>query len=117
MIGGAIVKTLCAGLAVLLLAVGSASSALAQGGELLYVTIEMPVRPGMSEEFVELMTAAAPDTRNFEGCRYFAILVDEADPHKVLFYEIWDSREHLDAYIAWRNETNFGDKMMPLLAG
>ncbi len=111
------VKALCSGLAALLLALGLVPSALAQGDGLLYVTVELAVKPGMSAEFVELITNAAPETREFDGCRYFAVLVDRTDPDKVLFYQIWDSRADLDAYIAWRNETGFGEKMMPLLSG
>jgi len=93
------------------------TAALAQSGGPLYLTIEVQVNSGMTEDFIELMTEAAPDTRGFAGCRYFAILADQDDPNKVVFYEIWDSRENLDAYRAWRNETNFGDKMTPFLAG
>lgn len=110
------VKQVSKAVVTLLFVWGCSLNAFAQEA-LLYITIEMPVKPGMSSEFVELMTEAAPDTRSFDGCRYFAILVDRDDPDRVLFYEIWESREQLDAYRAWRNESNFGDKMTPLLAG
>ena len=83
----------------------------------VYYTLELKVDPATSAEFLDFMKVAAVDTRAFKGCRYFAILVDDSDPSRVLFYEIWDSKADHEAYRAWRGETKFGDKIAPFLAG
>ncbi|MBN1240719.1 MAG: antibiotic biosynthesis monooxygenase [Gammaproteobacteria bacterium] len=104
-------------LAIVLICVLSAASMSKAAAEPVHYTIELRVDPARSEEFLAVMKEAAPDTRAFEGCQYFAILVDETDPGRVLFYEVWDSKEHLEAYQRWRSETNFGAKIAPYMAG
>ena len=85
--------------------------------EPVFYTLELKVDPAKSAEFIEFMKAAAEDTRAFEGCQYFAILVNESDPSSVLFYEIWDSKADHEAYRAWRAETKFGERIGPYLQG
>ena len=94
-----------------------ACSALAASADPIYSTLELKVDPAKTAEFLSFMKVAAVDTRNFKGCQYFAILVDESDAGRVLFYEIWDSKADHEAYRAWRTETNFADKLAPYLAG
>ena len=83
----------------------------------LYLTIEIQVKPGMRADFIEMMNRAALDTRAFDGNQHFAILVDNEDPTRVFFYEVWESKEALAAYRAWRDETKFGEKAGPFFAG
>jgi quinol monooxygenase YgiN len=83
----------------------------------VYYTLALQVDPAKSAEFLEFMKVAAVDTRARKGCQYFAILVDESDPSRVLFYEIWDTKADHEAYRAWRAETKFGDQVAPFLAG
>ena len=33
----------------------------------------------------------------------------------MLFYEVWDSRDHQEKYLAWRTETGLMDKLGPFL--
>jgi quinol monooxygenase YgiN len=94
-----------------------ACGALTASAEPVYYTLELKVDPAKTAEFLSFMKAAAADTRNSKGCQYFAILVDESDPGRVLFYEIWDSKADHEAYRAWRTETKFADKLAPFLAG
>jgi quinol monooxygenase YgiN len=101
-------------LAAAVFCVGVAANAAA---EPIYYTAELKVDPAKSDEFLALMKDAAVDTRAFKGCQYFAILVDETNPGRVLFYEIWDSKADHQAYRAWRAETKFGDRIAPFLAG
>ena len=104
-------------LVVCMAALSFGSVALQAAGDPLYFTLQLKVDPAKSEEFVAFMKKAAVDTRNFKGCEYFAILVDQSDPGNVLFYSIWSSKADNEAYRAWRAETKFGDKLAPFLAG
>jgi quinol monooxygenase YgiN len=89
------------------------SSPVSAAQEPVHYTNVLTVAPERADEFLEFITEAAAETRNFEGCQYFAILVDQNDPGRVVFYEIWDSVEAHQAYRAWRNETGFGELMVP----
>jgi heme oxygenase (mycobilin-producing) len=91
--------------------------ALTAAADPVYYTLELKVDPAKSADFLSFMKVAAADTRNFKGCQYFAILVDESDPGRVLFYEIWDSKADHEAYRAWRTETKFADRLASYLAG
>jgi quinol monooxygenase YgiN len=82
-----------------------------------YHTVEFLLQPGKTAEFLDVMEVALVDTRNFKGCEHIAVLVDQEDPQKVVFYEIWESEEDHAAYQAWRAETDFGSTVQHLLAG
>ncbi len=85
--------------------------------EPVYSTNELRIDPARAEEFHAFMKEAAVDTRAFDGNQYFAILVDEMDPGRVIFYQIWESKAHHAAYRAWRNETGFGALFFDFLVG
>ncbi len=83
--------------------------------EALFLTIDLQVDPAQVDEFLAVMIEAAPDTRNREGCRLFDIYVDQNKPGHIVFYEIWESKAHQQAYIAWRNETGFNERIGPYM--
>ncbi|MGF1662882.1 MAG: putative quinol monooxygenase [Kineosporiaceae bacterium] len=66
------------------------------------VTIELRTQ---GEETLRVLSRALPATRSYEGCRYVTTHVDRDDPHRVLLVQGWDSREHQERYIAWRQST------------
>ena len=104
------------------LVVGSAAASaqtrtLATPDGALFLTIDLQIDPAKMDEFLAMMIEAAPDTRAREGCRLFDIYVDQDTPGHVVFYEIWDSKEQQQAYLAWRQETGFNAKLGPFLAG
>ena len=51
-------------------------------------------------EFVELL----PATRSFNGCIYIYLTKDQDDPGKLTIIELWERRDHYDAYLSWRTE-------------
>ncbi len=81
----------------------------------LFLTIDLQVDPAKVDEFLALMIEAAPDTRAREGCRLFDIYVDQDNPGHVVFYEIWDSKELQQSYLAWRQESGFNAKIGPYM--
>ena len=83
---------------------------------LVFLTIDLNVQPDKMDEFLALMIEAAPDTRAWEGCRMFDIYVDENRPGRVVFYEIWDTKEQQQEYISWRGESGFNAKLAPFMA-
>ena len=75
------------------------------------VTIDLPVDPERTSEFLEFIKSIAPDTRAYDGCQLFDIYTDQDRPGRVFFYEIWDSREKQQQYLNWRTETGLVEKL------
>ena len=79
------------------------------------VTIDLSIAPERVTEFLAFIKEIAPDTRAYAGCQLFDIWTDQDKPGRVLFYELWDSRDHQEKYLAWRTETGLMDKLGPFL--
>ncbi|MFU8814307.1 MAG: putative quinol monooxygenase [Pseudomonadales bacterium] len=82
----------------------------------LFLTIDLQVQPHSMDEFLAVMIPAARDTRAWDGCLLFDIYVDQNMPGHVVFYEIWDSKAQQQAYLAWRQQTNFNAQIAPFMA-
>lgn len=81
------------------------------------VALEIKVQEGKIDEFLEFFVPALNDTRAREGCELIECYVDSGDDHTVLVWEKWDNEANQQAYLAWRGETGFIDKLGPFLAG
>jgi quinol monooxygenase YgiN len=81
------------------------------------VTIDLPVDPQRTDEFLEFIGGIAPDTRAYDGCELFDIYTDQERPGRVLFYEIWESKDKQQKYIAWRTETGLVETLGKFLTG
>ena len=80
------------------------------------ITLEMPVKPDMLEEYLNILKGALVETRSYKGCRSVTTLVDQ-ETSSVLLVEEWDSAEDQQAYIAWRVETGLIDAIAPFMQG
>ena len=80
------------------------------------VTLEMPTKPETLDEFLDQMKGALVDTRNYAGCEKVETYVDQ-ETKSIFLVEQWESAEHQQAYMGWRVETGFIDKVGPFLAG
>ena len=80
------------------------------------VTLEMPVKPDMLEDYLNILKGALVETRSYKGCRSVTTLVDQETPSVVLVEE-WDSAEDQQAYMAWRMETGLIDTISPFMQG
>ena len=81
----------------------------------LFLTIDLQVDPAKIDEFLAMMIEAAPATRARDGTQNHCTYVDQDKPGHVVFYEIWDSKEQQQAYLAWRQETGFNAKLGPYM--
>lgn len=85
--------------------------------ENLVMIAELTIKPDKIEAFLDYTVASLKVSRGYPGNAAFDILVNEADPERVLFYEVWESLEAQQAYMAWRIEAGDLTKLMSLLAG
>ena len=80
------------------------------------ITLEMPVKPDMLEEYLNILKGALVETRSYKGCRSVTTLVDQ-ETSSIVLVEEWDSAEDQQAYIAWRVETGLIDAIAPFMQG
>ena len=80
------------------------------------ITLEMPVKPEMLEDYLHILKGALVETRSYKGCRSVTTLVDQ-ETSSIVLVEEWDSAEDQQAYIAWRVETGLIDAIAPFMQG
>ncbi len=76
---------------------------------------EMKVRPERLEEFLAYTTANLAVSRSYPGNVAFDILLNEAEPDRVVFYEVWDSAADQKKYMAWRAQAGDVTKLLGFL--
>ena len=80
------------------------------------ITLEMPVKPDMLEDYLNILKEALVETRAYKGLRRVTTL-DDQETSSVVLVEEWDSVEDQQAYIAWRTETGLIDAVSPFMQG
>ena len=80
------------------------------------ITLEMPLKPEMLEDYLNILKGALVETRSYKGCRSVTTLVDQ-ETSSIVLVEEWDSVEDQQAYIAWRVETGLIDAIAPFMQG
>ncbi|MDH4607119.1 putative quinol monooxygenase [Pseudomonas sp. BN102] len=72
-------------------------------------------RPEKSDEFEALFRAYVEPSRAEEGCIEYHMLRDAQDPTLFIFYEVWQSRVHLDVHSALPHMRRFHENRMDYL--
>jgi quinol monooxygenase YgiN len=105
--------------------VGASSDQAAEGAEALarygaadqvVMIAELEVKPGALNAFLEYTSANLHLSRSYAGNIAFEIFINEADPHRITFYEVWTSPEAQKAYMACRIQAGDLTKLMSYLA-
>jgi quinol monooxygenase YgiN len=78
---------------------------------------ELTVKPERREEFLDYTVENLKLSRSYPGNLAFDILINEAQPDKVIFYEVWESPKAQQAYMAWRVKAGDLTKLLSFLAG
>ena len=81
----------------------------------LVMLAELTIKPEKLEEFLDYTVANLKVSRSWPGNIEFDILIDEANPTRVLFYEVWQSIEVQQAYMAWRAQAGDVSKLLSML--
>lgn len=72
------------------------------GSSSVVMLAELTVKPGMRDAFLDYTVENIALSRSAAGNIVFDILIDETHPDRIMFYEVWDSVEAQQAYMAWR---------------
>ncbi len=83
----------------------------------LVMLAELTVKPEKIEEFLNYTVENLKLSRSYPGNIEFDILIDETQPYKVIFYEVWESPKVQQDYMAWRVQAGDLTKLLSLLAG
>jgi quinol monooxygenase YgiN len=82
----------------------------------LVMIAELTIKPEQRDAFLDYTIENREISRAAAGNIAFDILIDEARPEQVVFYEIWESSEAQQAYMAWRIERGDLTALMSFLA-
>ena len=82
----------------------------------LIMLAELTLQPGKRNAFLDYTVENLALSRNARGNLAFDILLDEAEPDRVVFYEEWESAAAQQAYMAWRIERGDLTVLMSFLA-
>lgn len=70
----------------------------------LVMLAELTIQPDKRDAFLDYTVENLELSRSAAGNISFDILIDETRPNQVIFYEVWESAEAQQAYMAWRVE-------------
>jgi quinol monooxygenase YgiN len=82
----------------------------------LVMLAELTIKPEKREAFLDYTVENLALSRSAAGNIAFDILLNEARPDQVLFYEVWESAEAQQTYMAWRVERGDLTILMSFLA-
>ncbi|WP_309645823.1 antibiotic biosynthesis monooxygenase family protein [Phenylobacterium sp.] len=83
----------------------------------LVMLAELTVKPDKIEEFLAYTVENLNLSRSYPGNIKFDILINETQPDKVIFYEVWESPKAQQEYMAWRIRAGDLTKLLSLLSG
>ena len=79
------------------------------------IIAEFRCKPGRAKDFIELCRTNYPGTRNYDGCEYISLSVDQNDENTLVMTEQWVSREHHRIYSEFRENDGTAEIMAPML--
>lgn len=80
------------------------------------VTAEFPIKADKLEEFLGMMPTALIETRAFKGCESIRVHVEQ-NSSTIFMVNTWASRADTEAYLQWRTDTGFMDKIGDFFSG
>ncbi len=79
------------------------------------ILLEARVKDGYFDQYKKWLVGILPDTRSFDGCVDIYVTRDLDDPAKIVFIELWESRNHYEKYLAWRTERGDMDTVADMM--
>ncbi len=77
---------------------------------------DMKFQPRFARAGLDATSAAAKDTRAFDGSTGVRVIIDETDPAHVIVVEQWQTESHDAAYQAWRAKGGRPTDIIAMLA-
>lgn len=83
----------------------------------LVMLAEFNIKSNKRSEFLDYTVKNLDLSRSAAGNIAFDILIGEAHPNQVIFYEVWETAEAQQTYMAWRIERGDLTTLMSFLSG
>jgi quinol monooxygenase YgiN len=84
--------------------------------ENLVMLAELTIKPEKLEEFLDYTVENLRVSRSYPGNIEFDILIDKSQPERIIFYEVWESADTQQAYMAWRVQAGDLTKLQSFLS-
>ena len=78
--------------------------------------MDIKVKPESLEELKAFLRAELGHTRAYDGCQGLTVHSNLVDPNNLVFVGSWESKDHFDKYLAWRQERGDLAKLGAMLA-
>ncbi len=78
---------------------------------MLYVMAQNFVEAENKEAYLKLAKEMVDETRKEDGCHEFTLTTSQADPTEFIFFEIWESRAHLEVHMKCEHFVRLGPQM------
>lgn len=77
--------------------------------------VKAKTRPEKADAFHALFASFVAASRSEPGCIEYHMLRDKQDPTLFMFYEIWETKAHLDVHSALPHMAEFAERRMEFL--
>lgn len=84
---------------------------------MLSVIVKITAKPQKAEEVKKRLSALVVPTRKEEGCIQYDLHQSLEDQNIFFFYEIWESKNHLDLHLNGKHFKEFSKYIEGLLIG
>ncbi|MEM7468403.1 MAG: antibiotic biosynthesis monooxygenase family protein [Pseudomonadota bacterium] len=83
----------------------------------IIVVLDIPATAETRDAIYTTLSEALVETRRFDGNEGLELLINQEDDANIVVYERWQSREHYDRYLAFRQESGFSAKFRAMIPG
>lgn len=81
------------------------------------VMLEVKAKKGTGNDLVKTFASLLPDTRAYDGCISLDFYQNQDDPDTLIAHEQWESKEHYQKYLGWREETGVLGQLLAAIDG
>ena len=80
-------------------------------------TVTWIIKPECVDEFVEILGGMFSDTRTHDGFINIRLLKSDTTENEFILLQEWETKQHHQAYMAFRGEQGDLDKLAAMTAG
>ena len=81
------------------------------------IFLEFTAKVGTGGDVLAALKEITPDTRSYDGCISNHVYRSQENPDTLVIHGQWQSKEHYEKYLAWREETGVFGKFAAGLEG
>jgi quinol monooxygenase YgiN len=79
--------------------------------------MELNIKEGRYDDFLDFMTKILPGTRAYKGCVSIEFVRNQDNASHILVLEKWNSREDYEKYLTWRMKSGTASQIGKMIAG